>query len=278
MLVRQRAVAVYLIDRFALRVGGEKDEEAEADTVGCCSLRFEHVTLREPNFVTFDFLGKDSIRFYQPDKEVDLQVFKSMKKFKTGGKEGDQLFDRIQPMLLNQYLQSFMKGLTAKVFRTYNASIVLQQQLTTTPADASIADKILHYNRANRLVAELCNHQRAAPKTHSQSMEKLADKLKAVKYQRMKLRYALWAVDDGNKKKHKEYRDLESDLDDDWMEAHELDLVEKEKEKIRKKHEKANEKRAEEGEAPLTQKELDEQLEGADEMGELIKEERVTKK
>lgn len=36
---RQLATAMWVIDRLALRVGGEKDTEEEADTVGCCSLR-----------------------------------------------------------------------------------------------------------------------------------------------------------------------------------------------------------------------------------------------
>lgn len=36
---KQRAVVIYLIDKLALRVGGEKDTENTADTVGCCSLR-----------------------------------------------------------------------------------------------------------------------------------------------------------------------------------------------------------------------------------------------
>ena len=94
MADRQRATAVYFIDRFALRVGNEKGED-EADTVGCCSLRYEHVTLKEPNLVTFDFLGKDSIRFYQPDKEVTIQVFKNLKLFKKSSEEGADLFDRI---------------------------------------------------------------------------------------------------------------------------------------------------------------------------------------
>jgi len=35
-------VAAYLIDKLALRVGNEKTED-EADTVGCCSLRKEHI-------------------------------------------------------------------------------------------------------------------------------------------------------------------------------------------------------------------------------------------
>jgi len=36
---KQLGTATYLIDKFALRVGNEKNED-EADTVGCCSLRF----------------------------------------------------------------------------------------------------------------------------------------------------------------------------------------------------------------------------------------------
>ena len=39
MADRQRATAVYLIDKFALRAGNEKDTENEAETVGCCSLK-----------------------------------------------------------------------------------------------------------------------------------------------------------------------------------------------------------------------------------------------
>lgn len=273
MADRQRATAVYFIDRFALRVGNEKGED-EADTVGCCSLRYEHITLAEPNLVTFDFLGKDSIRFYQPDKEVDVQVFKNLKLFKKGGKEGDAIFDRVKPELLNKFFGNYMKGLSAKVFRTYNASFLLQQQLLNTPKDVSVADKLLHYNRANRLVAEMCNHQRAVSKTHGQAMEKLSDKVRSLKYQRMKLRYTLWTIDPDNKKKHKQYREMESDLEDDWMEKHEEELVEKERAKIKKKWEKDNEKRKAEGEKELSEKELKDMLKAADEFGKEIKTER----
>lgn len=58
-----QATAIALIDKLALRVGNEKDTKDEADTVGCCSLRAEHVVLEPPNMVHFDFLGKDSIRY-----------------------------------------------------------------------------------------------------------------------------------------------------------------------------------------------------------------------
>jgi DNA topoisomerase-1 len=94
MADRQRATAVYLIDKFALRAGNEKGED-EADTVGCCSLKYENISLRPPNTVIFDFLGKDSIRFYD-EVEVEPQVFKNLKIFKKAPKkEGDEIFDRL---------------------------------------------------------------------------------------------------------------------------------------------------------------------------------------
>lgn len=95
MADRQRATAMYLIDKFALRAGNEKDTDNEAETVGCCSLKFEHVTLREPDTVIFDFLGKDSIRFYN-EFTVERQVFKNLKMFKKPPKtDGDDIFDRL---------------------------------------------------------------------------------------------------------------------------------------------------------------------------------------
>lgn len=39
--------------------------------------------------------------------------------------------------------------------------------------------QILAYNRANRAVAILCNHQRSVPKSHETSMSKLKEKIAA---------------------------------------------------------------------------------------------------
>jgi len=98
MADRQRATAMYLIDVLALRAGNEKGDD-EADTVGCCSLRFEHVTLEPPNKVVFDFLGKDSIR-YHDTVEVTPQVFKNIRIFKKLPKTtGDMIFDRLNVSL-----------------------------------------------------------------------------------------------------------------------------------------------------------------------------------
>lgn len=88
------------------------------------------------------------------------------------------------------------------------------------------------------------------------------------------MRYTLWTIDPDNKKKHKQYREMESDLEDDWMEKHEEELVEKERAKIKKKWEKDNEKRKAEGEKELSEKELKDMLKAADEFGKEIKTER----
>ena len=186
MRVRQRAVALYFIDKLALRAGNEKDGEEQADTVGCCSLRVEHIELHESKngkewVVEFDFLGKDSIR-YQNEVEVDKKVFKNVRLFLENKVDGDDLFDRISTFSLNVHLNSLMDGLTAKVFRTFNASFTLQDQLDQlTNESDNVAAKMLAYNRANRAVAVLCNHQRAVPKTHEKSMENLEGKMEAKK-------------------------------------------------------------------------------------------------
>ncbi|XP_060133542.1 DNA topoisomerase I, mitochondrial isoform X3 [Zootoca vivipara] len=182
MKKRQRSVALYFIDKLALRAGNEKEEGETADTVGCCSLRVEHLRLHprmdgKENVVEFDFLGKDCIRYYN-QVPVEKQVFKNLQLFMENKGPGDDLFDRLSTSTLNKHLQDLMEGLTAKVFRTYNASITLQEQLDAlTNEDDNVAAKLLSYNRANRAVAILCNHQRATPKTFEKSMQNLQAKI-----------------------------------------------------------------------------------------------------
>ncbi|KAL2085452.1 hypothetical protein ACEWY4_018772 [Coilia grayii] len=187
MKSRQRGVALYFIDKLALRAGNEKEDDT-ADTVGCCSLRVEHITLHEALddqqwVVEFDFLGKDSIRYYNK-VPVEKKVFKSLTKFMDNKDPEDDLFDRISTTYLNKKLNESMPGLTAKVFRTFNASTTLQDQLNKlTKEDMTLEEKILSYNRANRAVAILCNHQRAAPKTFEKSMQLLQEKIQKKKEQ-----------------------------------------------------------------------------------------------
>ncbi|KAI3973829.1 hypothetical protein MKX01_030405 [Papaver californicum] len=176
---RQIAVATYLIDKLALRAGNEKDDD-EADTVGCCTLKVENVKLVPPNKLEFDFLGKDSIR-YLNTVDVELPVYKAIGQFKCGKNDGEDLFDKLDTSKLNAHLKELMPGLTAKVFRTYNASITLDDQLHKNTKDGDVGVKVVVYNLANKEVAIICNHQRTESKSHTAQMEKLQTKMQELK-------------------------------------------------------------------------------------------------
>ena len=124
---RQLAVVLYLIDYFALRIGNEKGSD-EADTVGTVSLRLEHLTLLPDNKIKLDFLGKDSVRFVNIFKVTEL-VHKNLTSFIKGKSKDDNIFDLISTSTVNTYLSKKMKKLTARVFRTYNASKLYEQEL-----------------------------------------------------------------------------------------------------------------------------------------------------
>lgn len=47
-------------------------------------------------------------------------------------KGGDDIFDKLDTSKLNAHLKELMPGLTAKVFRTYNASITLDDMVRYT--------------------------------------------------------------------------------------------------------------------------------------------------
>jgi DNA topoisomerase-1 len=197
VVARQRAVAMYLIDKLALRVGNEKDTSEVADTVGCCSLRVEHLKFLDNNEVQFDFLGKDSMRYFNQVALPEV-VYKEMKSFCSGKKPTDDVFNKLTTSSLNQHLGTIMPHLTAKVFRTYNASITLQQELEKPSdggpgitVDDTVNDKVLYYNRANRQVAILCNHQRSVPKQFDNQMEKMKEKLDDLEAEEAALQAAL---------------------------------------------------------------------------------------
>ena len=141
----------------------------------------EHVELLKDNRISFDFLGKDSIR-YQNEVLVEEKVYKNLKEFMKGKKKSDSLFDLLNTASLNIYLKSWMEKLTAKVFRTYNASIVLDEQLSNKiKKTLSVNEKVALYNDANRQVAILCNHQRTVPKTFSNQLERIDKQLDDLK-------------------------------------------------------------------------------------------------
>jgi DNA topoisomerase-1 len=178
----QLGVCTYLIDKLALRVGNEKGED-EADTVGCCSLRVEHIHIEADNKITLDFLGKDSMRYYNTVDVLPI-VHRRLSEFVKGKDPPEDIFDKINASSLNDYLKRSMEDLSAKVFRTYNASITLQQELSKGEIDAekdSVDAKLKFYNDCNRKVAVLCNHQKSVSKNHDEQMAKINETIDEMK-------------------------------------------------------------------------------------------------
>jgi DNA topoisomerase-1 len=191
---KQLASALYLIDKLALRVGNEKGDD-EADTVGVCSLRVEHIELKEDNKIKLDFLGKDSVR-YQNTVKIDDEVYKILGRFINGKKKSEDIFDLINPTLLNNYLKSMMEDLTAKVFRTYNASNLFQEELNSISKtiDNFKGDEVQKvnlildmYNKANVKVATLCNHQKNVSKSFNDQLVKINNNIKELKNEKKRL-------------------------------------------------------------------------------------------
>ena len=191
--LKQLATALYFIDELALRVGGKKDSKEEADTVGVTSLRVEHLTLLDNNTIKLDFLGKDSIRFCKKIS-VLANVYKNIESFIKDKNKKDELFNLINSSSLNNYLNSFMEGLTAKVWRTYNASLLFQKEL-----DKIREDKISEINpderlnflismfyQANTAVALLCNHQKSVSKGLDEQLDKINNRIKQLEKKKLK--------------------------------------------------------------------------------------------
>jgi len=176
------ATACYLIYRTAMRVGDEKDPD-EADTVGATTLRKEHIKLTE-NTIEFDFLGKDSVRWQETItvEGHDKQFHDNLKELISNKKNTQEIFDGITSRHVNAYYSTLVKGLTAKVFRTYLASSVVSKYLRNHDNIKSESNmkKLFHAKMANLNSAIMCNHKRTIPKNFEQSLQKKKDTLSNV--------------------------------------------------------------------------------------------------
>ena len=173
-----------------------------------------------------------------------------------------------------------MPGLTAKVFRTYNASYTMSTLLQELKAtNTSLHEKIKLYNDCNRKVAILCNHKRTVGAGHEAQMGKPTDRIKGLKYQKWRTKQMILDLDPKQKKKRgAEWFELDDDLTQEWIEEHQAFLVEEQRTKITKKFEKDNEKLVAEGEKEMKAKELTERLGAADDLAKKLKKENKTKK
>ena len=176
---RKIATVCYLIDRLKFRVGDEKDED-EADTVGASTLRSKHIHFNGDGTVTFDFLGKDSVR-HVIRTDLPKQVIKNLKEFSANASLS--LFDGVNSKRVSDFLDEVKTGLSAKVFRTYYTSEAVETKLKGTPVDQHDADYVKKHAAvmANLEAARVCNHKRTIPKTWESSLAKKKERLKALK-------------------------------------------------------------------------------------------------
>lgn len=182
--IQKIACVCYLIDNLCMRVGDEKDED-EADTVGASTLRVEHVKMT-PKEIQFNFLGKDSVPWSKSisGKSENIDLFRNnLETFIDKKKKNEAVFDGVRSSDVNRFLEQKMKGLTAKVFRTFYATNIANSYLSKhndCKNDPNF-QKIFYAKMANLETAITCNHKRTPPKNWEESLEKKKIRLRKIK-------------------------------------------------------------------------------------------------
>lgn len=178
---RELATATYLLDVIAIRPGTEKDEKTESDTKGLTTLTCESISFGDDKQITLNFMGKSSIPFIKTFNVTKL-AYKNLKSLCENKKGSKKLFKNVDATTLNGYLKTLLPNLTAKVFRTYKSSSILQKKLQENmpDVDAPVHEKKIAFNQANVEAALALNHKKLNTDTEKQ-VTKLKDKLKELK-------------------------------------------------------------------------------------------------
>ncbi|MHA2064222.1 MAG: hypothetical protein ACXABY_07565, partial [Candidatus Thorarchaeota archaeon] len=120
-----------------------------------------------------------------------------------------QIFPSVGSTQVNRFLSGFNKDLTAKVFRTFHATLTMKEELRRSKAKRTDPEFIKKeaVKRANLEVARVMNHTKQAPKGWSKSSDryrerisKASDRIKTAEKQLAEKRKKLRAV----KKKEKD--------------------------------------------------------------------------
>ena len=230
---RKTATVTYLIDHCKFRVGDEKDEDEEAATIGASTLKPEHVRFNGDGTVTFDFLGKDSVRQVLKTK-LDERVIESLKEYSVDSET--PLFEGVDSKRVSDFLDEVMTGITAKVFRTHYATTAVEEKLRKTRIDPDVPEYVKKHaaTMANLEAAKVCNHKRTIPRTWEQSLQKKRDRLEARK---IKARENVKKIKQRVKDAEAKYRER--------LENYQLKLMEHQ-EKLKEYNGQLEEKRAQE--------------------------------
>ena len=179
LMRRKTATVCYLIDALKLRVGDERDPD-EADTIGATTMRPEHIKFKKGNVVSFDFLGKDAVR-WQKQARLPKQVVDNIKEFMESAESS--IFEGVGSQHVSLFIDEVLPGVSAKVFRTYHASKTVANFLSSS--DVSKQDPEYEKKHvatmANLEAAFICNHKRKPRKNWKESLAKKIERLKKLR-------------------------------------------------------------------------------------------------
>jgi DNA topoisomerase-1 len=177
---RKVATVSWLIHTLNMRVGDEKDP-GEADTVGAITLRPEHIKI-DGDTLHFDFLGKDAVRWEKSIK-APQSVIRNIEYYAKTCKE--YLFEGINSKKVSRFLSEKMKGLTAKVFRTWRTTNAVREYLENCRVSETDPEylKQFHAKMANLEGAKIANHKKKVPANFDERLAKKEARLKELQLQ-----------------------------------------------------------------------------------------------
>jgi DNA topoisomerase I len=229
---RKVATVCYLIYKLAMRVGDEKDPD-EADTIGASTLRVEHLkfpVINDKIQIEFNFLGKDSVPWQKtleissPDTRA---LYENLLFYMKGKDRTDEIFEDITSAKVNIFLRSLDKdnlpNLTAKVFRTYIATVIVKKHLSAPILklnnNESEFKKIYVAKIANLQAAITCNHKKgidpknpASKKSWEKFEQSVTNKKEKIKQIKLELKEKMWKTEIQKFKKEQRLEKLEFQL------------------------------------------------------------------
>jgi DNA topoisomerase-1 len=167
--VCQHAVCVWLLHRLALRIG-RLSHGSPLRTYGLASLEVRHAAILSKRSLKLSFPGKDSVMYNRSVPIEDRRILACMRRYLAPGGTSNpataRIFEHVSPESINEYLDSLLPGLTAKVIRTMRASTLYEASLgsvltaTGTSRGAGVKRAaLLAVRAAEARVALLLNHK-----------------------------------------------------------------------------------------------------------------------
>jgi len=176
---RKLATVCWLMKNLGIRVGDERIA-GERGTLGCTTLKAENVKLGKDGTVYLDFTGKDYVHWMKSFKPPE-QVYKNLQEFKETAKD-DFLFKGLDSNKVSRFLREVLPGMSAKVFRTYLAGTVwdenAKEHLKLVDGRTSLPVRLYLFKMTNLAVAKTLNHRRALPKNYQERIAKKEEQLK----------------------------------------------------------------------------------------------------